>query len=507
LFCYHLGMNKKYLFRHAPFLFAALISVSLCDVVFSQSIRFDLGQRLRRLEAELEKDLSESNRVKALQPMEGAVQNFFSGRLDDAAQGLDQAWVQLLPDEQQVLAQWVAGLQIKPVGSLLADGDQFQFQLTQRFATNSKPPTTYEVRCSWQRLSDQGAEEMDEVVLPMQPDRYTLKLKPDSDYLIHVAILSADFEISVGEIAVARIANFYQRLEQLKKRMAAGKKATPPWQASAAATVRQQIRVLEQWSGPNDLETLLMAQQELQRLERIADVAALPDWLASSLTENDQELGNRRLWVKWMGPGRKSAKLRIAIPAGLQGMDKRVPCIIALHGAGGSENMFLDTYGDGKIADLCEKRGWILVSPRIGLGGVGLPMQEVIKQLAEVLPIDSEQVGVVGHSMGAAYSMQLVNEAQNARSDFQYQAVAAVGGGRPTKIANLDAQALQTQFFVAAGSNDFGRGGALGLHNALERQAVDSTWQEYAETEHLGIVQICLEDVFEFFDATLTSKD
>ena len=499
-------MNKKLLIRHMPFLFTTLISLLLCDIGLSQSIRFDLGQRLRRLEAELEKDLSESNRVKALPPMEAAVQNFFSGRLDDAAQGLDQAWVHLLPDRQRAVAQWVAGLQIKPLGSLLVDGDQFQFQLDQRFVSTRKPPQTYEVKCSLRRVADDGAEETEAVVLPMHPDRYSLILKPDSDYLIQVAISSAGFEIPVGEIAVARISHFQERLEQLKKRMLAGKKSSPPWQASAAATVRQQMQALEQWAGPNDLETLLSAQQELQRLERIAEVATRADWLFASLTENDQRSGNRRLWVKWMGAKRKSAKLRIAIPAGLEGRDKRVPCVIALHGAGGSENMFLDTYGDGKIADLCEKRGWILVAPRIGLGGIGLPMQEVIKQLEEVLPIDSAQVAVVGHSMGAAYSMQLVNEAQNAQSGFQYQAVAAVGGGRPTKIANRDAQAIQTQFFVAAGSNDFGRGGAFGLHNALERQAVESTWQEYAETEHLGIVQICLEDVFEFFDSVLSSK-
>src|SRR5207248_2774587 len=49
-----------------------------------------------------------------------------------------------------------------------------------------------------------------------------------------------------------------------------------------------------------------------------------------------------------------------------------LPLVVAMHGAGGSENMFFDGYGDGLVARLCADRGWLLVTtrtPLLALGG------------------------------------------------------------------------------------------------------------------------------------------
>ena len=56
---------------------------------------------------------------------------------------------------------------------------------------------------------------------------------------------------------------------------------------------------------------------------------------------------------------------------------KPLPLVIALHGAGGSENMFFDAYGNGKIVDLCRKRGWLLVAPRLSFFGLGMPVDSI----------------------------------------------------------------------------------------------------------------------------------
>ncbi|MFO0926854.1 MAG: hypothetical protein U0736_07400 [Gemmataceae bacterium] len=57
------------------------------------------------------------------------------------------------------------------------------------------------------------------------------------------------------------------------------------------------------------------------------------------------------------------------------------------HGAGGARNMFFDGYGDGLIARLCARRGWLLVttrSPLFAFSGVDAPA--VVDALAKLYP-------------------------------------------------------------------------------------------------------------------------
>ncbi len=126
---------------------------------------------------------------------------------------------------------------------------------------------------------------------------------------------------------------------------------------------------------------------------------------------------------------------------------RRVPVVIALHGAGGDENMFLDAYGAGRIATLAEQHGFIVLSPRtetimgatVLRPGDGQPQgnaifAEVLAFAAQRWTIDPARVYVVGHSMGAAAASAL------ARSEHdRLAAVACIAGGprrtQPTDIA------------------------------------------------------------------------
>lgn len=123
--------------------------------------------------------------------------------------------------------------------------------------------------------------------------------------------------------------------------------------------------------------------------------------------------------------------------------DSPLTLVIALHGAGGSENMFFDAYGAGKIVELCRQRGWILVAPRLSFFGLGMSADHLIAEIGRLYPIDGRQFFVVGHSMGAARRLsQALHEA-----------------------------------------------GAAGVR-----------WSEYPDTEHLGVMQAALPEVFAFFD-------
>ena len=121
-----------------------------------------------------------------------------------------------------------------------------------------------------------------------------------------------------------------------------------------------------------------------------------------------------------------------------------------MHGAGGSENLFFDGYGDGAIVDECRSRGWIVVSPRTDGFGL-LPVKELVQALAKNYPIDRGRVFLVGHSMGALQ----VTAAVQAHPDF-YAAVAALGGGGVAKPSDA---LKKLPYYVAAGSEDFALAG------------------------------------------------
>jgi predicted esterase len=93
--------------------------------------------------------------------------------------------------------------------------------------------------------------------------------------------------------------------------------------------------------------------------------------------------------------------VRVYVPQRLAGASD-APMVIALHGAGGDENLFPDAYGAGVIKDLADERGFILVSPQTRFF-VANPevFRAVIDVMAECYDIDRARVFGVGHSLGA----------------------------------------------------------------------------------------------------------
>ena len=160
--------------------------------------------------------------------------------------------------------------------------------------------------------------------------------------------------------------------------------------------------------------------------------------------------------------------------------------------AGGSENMFFETYGAGRLVELASQRGWIVVTPRHPLLGMPLSYREIIEGLSHFYAIDSRRVFLVGHSMGAAEVVRQVSLEPDPP-----QAAVAVGGGGGAK----DTDAVKaTPWLVAAGELDFGRGGAKSLADRLEKLKSRVEYREYPDVEHMVIMQAALDDVFAFLD-------
>lgn len=159
--------------------------------------------------------------------------------------------------------------------------------------------------------------------------------------------------------------------------------------------------------------------------------------------------------------------------------------------------MFFESYGAGRLIDLARQRGWLVVSPRqtMSLNGLSMNVAQILDGLSEIAPNVSKQAVLVGHSMGAAQAISQVS-----KHPERVRAVAALGGGgRPTASDAL----TQIPFWVAAGTNDFGRSGARALAKQLEQMGCIATYRDYPEVEHMVIVQAALDDVFAFLDESL----
>jgi len=100
--------------------------------------------------------------------------------------------------------------------------------------------------------------------------------------------------------------------------------------------------------------------------------------------------------------GAKDLPVRVYRPASAPA-GAPLPLVIAFHGAGGDENMFMDAYGGGLIKRLADTRGFLVVSPLTnafaGAAG-GERFDQLIEALGYTYPIDPKRIYLVGHSMG-----------------------------------------------------------------------------------------------------------
>lgn len=99
--------------------------------------------------------------------------------------------------------------------------------------------------------------------------------------------------------------------------------------------------------------------------------------------------------------GATSVPVRIYAPRAVTS-GGALPLIIALHGMGGDENMFMDGYGAGELRRLAEEIGFILVTPSTySVLPNPLAFDALLESVAALYPVDRSRVYVIGHSMGA----------------------------------------------------------------------------------------------------------
>ncbi len=492
--------------------FALLLNLlpAMCS---AQSERYELGQRLQRFELAWQA-ASEEPRKASAAAMQKAVQSFFGLQLSTAASYLDQAYFTVRastpsPLERAALAQRV---ELRPV--LLATQDT----AIQDTATRLRLKAFYKVTeqgegsdalladCQLQlRLYDMaGVEQVAELLIPVSEARERAPWKlpgvPEGDYWVEATIVSAAEQVSLPRLQLSLVRNLDERLTKLSRWLDELPATAEPSIAmqSLRATVRQTVQTLRAMSKGEPQEIDFPAHRLLTLAERLVAAPA----------EASEHLRLQAQASAWMvlSNGRRSLPVRVHMPATPNAettsesttpeeqVTKPVhrPILFAFHGAGGSENMFFETYGAGRLIELASQRGWIVVAPRHPLLGMPMNYREMLELLKPFFPIDDQQVFLLGHSMGAG---EVVRQMSLELPPPQ-AAVGIGGGGRSAD----NAATRETPWWIAAGELDFGRGGARALANRLKQLDCQVEYREYADVEHMVIVQAALDDLFQYLD-------
>ena len=299
----------------------------------------------------------------------------------------------------------------------------------------------------------------------------------EGDHRVPVKVMLGDATLRTEDILISRTRNRLARFEAIETAV----KAIPRKpRSSLVESMRWNLQLLRTVNRGRSVETEIPAHRLLTRVESMITAAGS---------------GKR-----WFGPERPGDHfVRLATEGGLVTARLMVPeklaekpaLVIALHGAGGSENLFFDGYGDGLGPELAAKRGWLFLAPQTSTRPSAIV--GAVDELERMFgAIDRSRVFLMGHSMGAAATAGIHQTYPKA-----FARLALLGGGGTIRDPDLFAD---TPTFIGVGDQDFLMRGASGFAKRLRRAGIESAvYKEYADVEHMAIVQLALPDVFAFF--------
>ncbi len=457
----------------------SLVSVFVCDSAYGQSSRYELGLRVKRFERLFEKSVSdEAVRAKVLPSLEAAVTDFFTMRHARASERLDKATALLAENEK--CAELLPLSLILETRLLDKASRQLSFVVKPVYRDFPNP----KLRVSVALLSADG-QPARRVEFPLEDGKAAFKFDalPEGDYEI---VCTAKLGVPIRQ-NVSVVYDVDARLEAVAKKV---KQIESGGASPLARCLKYRTTAIRQLQKGRTPETDVPVYELLTELESWAAAGRVK--LAEGFAGKSSKPPSRMV----LTARRKSLPCRLSFSRKALKTDQ--PLVIALHGAGGSENMFYEAYGAGKVVRLAQERDWTIVCPKISLFGLALTTREMIESLKSIgLRVDEQNVFVVGHSMGAGTTIQLAGQPTPLR------AIAVLGGGAQAKLSEEN-KGLKS--FIAAGDRDFGRAGAGMLAKGLKDAGASVEFRTYKNTEHLGIVQVALDDVFKFFDSYLVGR-
>lgn len=460
---------------------AFIVILILSFSVFAQNERYELGKRTRALEVELEKPTTPELRKKAMSEVNKAVQKFFSFNLREAARDLDNARfiLEQKSDDNKI---WAESLSVLPDFRWLDERNPtLNITLSHFYKVTQSIPTDAVVRFS---LTPSGGKSVRRIAdFPIKELPITNKISPlkaiAGDYFLLTEIFVDKEVVARNQQAISVSAKLNQRLKFLETKLAEIK--TTDWQTE---TAREHLKVLSQLAQGKTLETDYTASSLLNQAEAFAEIIPSPLVTKNQMTLTFPLKGGNQT-------------TRIYLPTQFN-VKQEIPFVIALHGAGGSENLFFESYGNGKIVNLCEKRGWVLVAPR-NFGFNAEKLDEFIENLTKLYKIDRKRIFLIGHSMGSVQSLNLAVQRPKT-----FAAVALISAGGAPKMSE---ELKSLPFFIGTGTLDFSLRGSQNLQKVLTEGGVKRVeYKVYDDIEHLTAVQFSLNDAFAFFDDISTKR-
>ena len=462
------------------FIFGCLLYLALLAApCAAQSVRYELGLRLRALEIDWDAATAE-DKARALPELKSAVDRFFRLQLGAAARGLDRARFELTESadsERLWSAQWSVGLERRFDGVREESGaSKVSFDCL--YTVDEPAPTG--VRAQLRLLGADGTELARAVALKSEGEwacELALAGVPEGDHRLVVEFCSEERSWIRRELSLSLAESAAQRVAAVRAALESGIAAAELERSTASRL----LELLERLLAGEKLETDYPAARLLRELERLVRLEA------------DGTLYDARLPGEfWLRVPLEGTAVDVRISAPPPNDAKLRPCVVALHGAGGSDNLFFDGYGNGAAVRLAQARGWVLIAPRAPFFGA-VDIDGLLAALAERYALDLSRVYLIGHSMGAAQAIAFAG-----KSPDSVTALALIGGGRPGR---KDETIAHLPIYIAAGTEDFGLDGARALHESLREHDGAPRLDVRDGIEHLTIVQEVLPTAFAFFDS------
>ena len=487
---------------------AGVSGVSPAQTLSFADWRRELGLRVQSAEAAYLATADADARARAVAPMDLAVRSFFRGDGAEVAWQLEHARLAARGFESAALDHPAARLAPR-LQSPVLDGDAHaafvRIGVVGRglYAAQADEPAPF--RLYWRVQSDRDAFGRAPIHGPVQglvpfeaPGWNEVEADAFAGFDVvlpspanEAQLFSLELAFDGGGLGVVRRSEPIERIPRLAVRLdelqgALLSRSWPDEQTLERDTALALVERLRAARAGNSGETRWSAAAALREVERLA---------AAPLGGPRLAVGVAATGDHWLARG--DARARWFVPPGLQA-DRPAPLVVALHGAGGSENLFFDGHGGGRVLELAAERGWFVLAPRMGLFGGG-DLEGWIEELRARWPVDTSAMFLVGHSMGAAAALRELS-----RSPTRYLAAALLGGGGAVSdLGRLHGVAL----LIAAGERDFGLPGARALAAALAQSGhPQSTLAVIPHSEHLLVVPLALPAAFALFDGAVAER-